>query len=394
MKTLWKRNSTLWFAYALVTLAVSIHSVLKGPNGYGYTSYENYVIFKNSFSHLVHRLNPYSSFPAEQWDLFKYSPAFSVAMAPFSVLPDAIGLAIWNLLNALPLLWVVLKIPVLTPQQRRFMAWFVLPELVVSLQNSQSNGLTAALILLTWVALEMRKPAQAAWWAVAGGFVKIFGALALLPACIYPHRNKLIPAAAASTALLFAIPLVVVSPEQLWQVYRWWGALLRDDHSASVGLSVMGWLQTWFGWQAPKMAVLFTGFSLLLACTWAVFRRSAHVADGLPPVQDRIRLWAMLLLWVVVFNHKAESPTFVIAMCGVALWYQSVPQPARWMKILLWTAFTLASVSPTDIFPRIVRTALVQPYVLKAVPCIAIWLVLTIQLLRPENREQTLTTDE
>ncbi len=394
MKMLWKRDSTLWFAYVLVTLAVSIHSVLKGPNTSGYTSYENYVIFKNSFAHLVQGLNPYSDFPAEQWDLYKYSPAFSVAMAPFSVLPDAIGLALWNLLNALPLLWVVLKIPVLTPQQRRFMAWFVLPELVVSLQNSQSNGLTAALILLTWVALEMRKPVQAAWWAVAGGFVKIFGALALLPACIYPKRNRLIPAAAAWTALLFALPLVAVSPEQLWQVYRWWGELLRDDHSASVGLSVMGWLQTWFGLQAPKMAVLLAGFALLLACTRAVFRRSAQAADGLPPVQDRIRLWGMLLLWVVVFNHKAESPTFVIAMCGVALWYQSVPQPARWMKILLWTAFILASVSPTDIFPRIVRTALVQPYVLKAVPCIAIWIVLTIQLLRPENREQTLTTDE
>lgn len=394
MQTFWKRDSTLWITYALVTLAVSVHTVLKGPNASGYTSYENYVIFKNSFAHLAQGLNPYTSFPAEQWDLFKYSPAFSVAMAPFYVLPDAVGLALWNLLNALPLLWAVLNIPVLTPQQRRFMAWFILPELIVSLQNSQSNGLTAALILLTWVALEQQKPARAAWWAVAGGFVKIFGVLALLPALVYPHRSKLLVGAGASAALLVALPLVVVSPEQLWQVYRWWGELLRDDHSASVGLSVMGWLQTWFGWQAPKTAVLLVGLTLLLAGAWAVFHRRNNMADGLPPVPDRIRLWASLLLWVVVFNHKAESPTFVIAMCGVALWYLSAAQPARWMKILLWTAFVMASVSPTDIFPRAVRTALVQPYVLKAVPCIAIWIVLTIQLLRPKNREQILTTDE
>jgi len=394
IQTLWKRDSTLWVAYTLVALIVSIHAVWKGPNGYGYTSYENYVIFKNSFLHLAQGLNPYAGFPAEQWDLFKYSPAFSVAMAPFSALPDLIGLALWNLLNALPLLWVILKIPALTPQQRRFMAWFVLPELIVSLQNSQSNGLTAALILLTWVALEMQKPVRAAWWAVAGGFVKIFGVLALLPACIYPQRQKLIPSAAVWTILLVAVPLLVVSPEHLWQVYRWWGELLRDDHSASVGLSVMGWLQTWFGWHAPKTAVLFTGFALLAAGVWAVFQRRADTSDGLPPVQDRIRLWASLLLWVVVFNHKAESPTFVIAMSGAALWYLSVPQPARWMKILLWTAFVMASVSPTDIFPRILREEFVQPYVLKAVPCIAIWIVLTIQLLRPKNREQTLTTDE
>jgi len=393
MQTFWKRDSTLWAVFSLVAIIVSVHTFLKGQNNSGYTSYENYVIFKNSFAHLVGGLNPYASYPAEQWDLFKYSPAFSLAMAPFSLLPDLPGLALWNLLNSIPLLWAILRIPVLEPRQRRFVAWFILPELIISLQNSQSNGLTAALILWAWVALEAKKPARAAWWAATGGFVKIFGALAVVPACIYPNRFRFAAATAAWAAFLVAVPLVVVSPEQLVQVYRWWGELLRDDHSASVGLSVMGWLHTWFGWQAPKTGVLLVGAALLLACTWAVCRRSDGTT-GMPPAYDRFGLWALLLLWVVVFNHKAESPTFVITLCGVALWYQREKTPALWMKMLLWTAFVLASVSPTDIFPRAIRTALIQPYVLKAVPCIAIWMILTVQLLRPKNREQTLTTDE
>ncbi|MEQ1744313.1 MAG: glycosyltransferase family 87 protein [Saprospiraceae bacterium] len=388
MQTFWKRESVLWLTYLLVALVVSVHTVFKGPNAYGYTSYENYVIFKNSFSHLTQGLNPYAPYPAVQWDLFKYSPAFSLSMAPFSVLPDVVGLALWNLVNTIPLLWGVLRLPVLAPAQRYFVAWFVLPELIVSLQNSQSNGLTVALVLWAWIALERKSPVQGAWWSVAGGFLKIFGIFAAVPALIYPRQARFALATVAWTALMVAVPLVVVSPEQLWQVYGWWIELLRSDHNASVGLSVMGWLQTWFGLIAPKTAIMLIGLGLLLACTWSVFRRGRAAPDGLPPETDRIRLWSALLLWMVVFNHKAESPTFVIALCGVALWYQSLQKPVIWERILLWTAFVLASVSPTDIFPRALREALVQPYVLKAVPCIAIWAVLTATLLRSKNQQQ------
>lgn len=77
---------------------------MAGRNAKGYTAYENYVIFKNSFTHFIAGLNPYANFPAEQWDLYKYSPAFALCMAPFAALPDWAGLPIWNLLNALGLL--------------------------------------------------------------------------------------------------------------------------------------------------------------------------------------------------------------------------------------------------------------------------------------------------
>lgn len=389
---IWASDRTLWIVYSVVAVLVSLQSLWQKTNAYGYTAYENYVIFKNSFAHLAQGLNPYASFPAEQWDLFKYSPAFAVVMAPFAALPDWLGLNLWNLANALPLLWAILRLPVLSPGQRRFIAWFVLPELVISLQNSQSNGLTAAFILLAWVALEAGSARHGAWWAAAGGYLKIFGIFAAVPAVVYPKNRQLVAATILWSLVLLVVPLAVVSPSQLWQVYEWWVELLRTDHSASVGLSVMGWLETWFGWQAPKAGITALGLALLGASVWAVWRRKDD--SGLPPVPDRILLWASLLLWVVIFNHKAESPTFVIALCGVALWYQAAEKPALWMKMLLWTAFVLASLSPSDIFPKIVRTTLVQPFVLKAVPCIVIWAVLTYQLLIPRKSRQIPTSDE
>ncbi len=392
MARFWQKDRTLWLVYTLAALAVSLQSLWQRVNAHGYTAFENYVIFKNSFTHFANGLNPYAAYPAEQWDLYKYSPAFSLAMAPFAAVPNWLGLPLWNVLNAVPLVWAVLRLPI-PAAQRRFAAWFILPELVISMQNSQSNGLTAALILWSWVALERRMPVWSAWWAGAGGFLKIFGIFAAVPAMVYPQRRSFLPALLAWSAFLLIVPVLATTPQQLVQVYRWWFDLLQEDHSASVGLSVLGWLQTWFGWMAPKLGVTLAGLALLAASTWAVYRRR-NAGTGLPPLQERVLLWASLLLWVVIFNHKAESPTFVIALCGVALWYKTVEKPAPWRKIVLWTAFTLASLSPTDLFPRTLREQIVQPYVLKAVPCILIWILITAQLLRTFVQKQDLASDE
>lgn len=392
MNRFFASNRILAIAYLLAAVLVSMQSIWQGTNTHGYTAYENYVIFKNSFSHLINGLNPYGAFPLEQWDLYKYSPAFSLFMAPFSYLPDWIGLQLWNLVNTLPLLWAVLRLPILTDQQRRFLGWFILPELVVSLQNSQSNGLTAALLLWAWIALEQKKPAFSAFWTAAGGFLKIFGIFAAAPALLYPQRRVFLPALLGWSVLFFLAPLLVVSPGQLTQVYQWWLALLQEDHSASLGLSVIGWLQSWFGWMPSKTGVSVLGLAVLGLSTWVTLRRAGE--RELPPARYRLLIWASLLIWVVIFNHKAESPTFVIALGGVALWYLSENQPGSWQKTLLWTAFVLASVSPTDIFPRYLREHLVQPYVLKAMPCILIWILITVRLFQPIVKQQPSASDE
>ncbi len=385
----WNNPLALWIAYTAAVLVASTQSLWLRTGKNGYTAYENYVIFRNAFRHLVQGLNPYAPYPAEQWDLYKYSPAFAVLMAPFHLLPDAVGLVLWNGLNALPLLWAILHLPVLDERRRRWIGWFVLLELLICLQNSQSNGLMAAFVLLTWIALEQGRPTAAAGWAVAGGFLKIFGFFAALPALLYPRLRPFIGRAALWALGLLLLPLLVLSPEPLLDVYEAWWALLRTDHEASLGLSVMGWMQAWFGLQPPKVGVVLAGLAVLLASIWSAGRRRG--ADGRPPAQERAYLWASVLLWVVLFNHKAESPTFIVALCGVALWYWSTPNPALWRKILLWSAFALASLSPSDLVPPTVRARLVQPYVLKAVPCILVWIAISVQLCLP-FRAKTKTT--
>jgi hypothetical protein len=382
VKKVWEQPWVLWGLYALTgiiisvqRLALTVHTIPRSIS-----QYENYVIFKNSFGHLAAGLNPYAPFPAEQWDLFKYSPAFALFMAPFQALPDYLGLPIWNLLNTMLPIAALFALPVLTKRQKIFCGWFLLPEMVVSQQNSQSNGLTLGLMLLAFVAFERAQTFKAAGWISAATFIKLFGIFAAPFTLVYTKKWSFLLWMGFWTILLAFIPLLIVSPAQLAQLYEWWGNLLSEDHSASIGLSVQGWLESWFGWNPPKTAITLTGIALLFASILATALRT-HDA------RDRILLWASLLLWVVIFNHKAESPTFIIAMCGAALWYGTTARKP-WETVLLGVIFFMSSVTPTDIFPRVIREQIVQPYALKAVPCIALWGIITFRILFPGKPKQ------
>jgi Glycosyltransferase family 87 len=387
--------------YAAATIAFSLQRWSLGNLPNGYTAYENYVIFRNSFVHLFEQTNIYGAFPAEQWDLYKYSPAFALCMAPFRLLPDALGLTTWNLLNAFVFLAGLYRLPVLDARQRAFCAWFLLPELLGSIQNSQSNGLTAGLMLLAFAAFERGKTARAAAFIAGAAFIKVFGILAAVLCVLYPKPFKFSVQLALCCLFLALVPFAFLPPNYSAQLYIWWAELLRDDHAASIGLSVAGWLQSWFGWAPPKSAIALAGLVLLGASILAPILRSlaskspSAIRPAPSPISGsryaipgprtnlryRILAWSALLIWVVVFNHKAESPTFIIALSGVSLWY-AVSSKKIGSKVLLWACFALASLSPTDFFPRTLRQQIIQPYVLKAVPFIAAWGLITFILLR------------
>lgn len=140
--------------------------------------------------------------------------------------------------------------------------------------------------------------------------------------------------------------------------------MLSNDHSISDGLSVIGWLKTWFNWQVNKTYVSLVG--VVLFCI-PLLRIKAY-----SNYQYRILMLASILIWVVIFNHRAESPTFIIAISGVALWYFSQAQNTENL-ILLILALIFTGLSSTDLFPKFIRDQYVWPYVLKAVPCILVW---------------------
>jgi len=359
----------LTVVYVVFALAAGIQSYVSPDKqftdgGKYYTCYNNYVIFRNSYTHMAEDRDMYVQYPDEQGDLYKYTPTFALFFGLFAMMPDWLGLCLWNLLNALVLLTAIYRLPGFLVRQKNFMLILLLPELMTSLQNEQSNGLITGLLIHAFVWMEAGRLFPAVMSVVASAFVKLFGIAGLAWLIFYPGRWKSAIYTVLATLLLAAAPLLMTSYDSYASQLRSFGRMLGEDHSASYGYSVMGWLHTWFGLDGGKNLVLAMGGILLLLPFALINKYSIY--------QYRLLQLCSGLIWIVIFNHKAESPTFVIAMAGVVIWYMTMPK-SRTNNILLALALIFTSLSPTDIFPAWVRQNLVIPYTLKAVPCIAIW---------------------
>ena len=366
----------------LIILVITAQGLLlksepSGPGGITYTHYNNYLIFKQSYFHLIENKNLYQLYPDEHWDYYKYSPTFSLLMSPLANLPDPVGLFIWNLLNGIILFFALWKLPDQTDKSRLYMVGFILLELITTLRNSQSNGLIAGLIILAFIFLEKKRTAIASLLIVLTIFIKLFGLVALALFILYPNKTKAVAYTIGWTLLLAGLPLVVVSFPQLSHLYHEWLALLKNDHNASYGLSVAGWIYSWFGVEAKNTIVIIGAVLFCLPIIkYKLFK----------DLKFKLFFLSSVLIWVVIFNHKAESPTFIIAVSGIAIWFFSQQRKTE-NVILLILAFLLTILSPTDIFPKSIRDNYVAPYALKALPCILIWFKITADLIfyQPEK---------
>ncbi len=365
---------TILIVYILLAIGAGVHSYLIGPQMFAgrlYTHYNNYMTFKHSFVHLIQNKDLYIEYPDEHWDFYKYSPTFALFMAPFYYLPNLPGLILWDLLNAV-ILYLAIKSLQLDERTKSLILWFIAIELLTSIQNEQSNGLVAGLLILAFTMFEKDKPFLATLFISISAYVKIFGVIGFVLILFYPKKFKAISYSIFWMIIFALLPLVVISPMQLKFLYLRWFELLRWDYSESAGLSVMGWLSSWFKLNPPKNLVVIIGVVILLI-PLLNFKSYENFIF-------RLTFLASILIWVVIFNHKAESPTYVIAISGVAIWYFTQKRKIENLALLIF-AFIFTSLSPTDLFPKFLRDSVVIPYVLKAVPCIFIWFKLSYDLI-------------
>lgn len=386
----WLRGkyTAVFAVYLIAIVLVTLQSYLLplqsyGTQGFFYTHYNNYIIFKQSFFHLVQHKNLYLWYEPEQWDLFKYSPGFALLFGVFAYLPDPVGLLIWNILNVGCLIFALVQIPRLPDRARIIMLFFVLVEAVISIQSTQSNALIAGLLVLAFIAMERNRPVLAAVLITSTVFIKLFGLFGFGLFLFYPSRWKGAIAASMSMTLFAFLPLIVLSWSELMMQYQGWYNTLVEDR-VETGLSVLGWFQSWFGLNANPNRVVLIGFVMLIIpfLRWRCWNHYPF----------RLMALASVLIWVVIFNHMAESPTYVIAVTGAGIWYFARSRPG-YQQFWLWLILLFTSLSTTDLFPKDFQLSVVEPFVLKAVPCIGLWVWITIEMLiyRPEPVSESTT---
>ena len=253
-----------------------------------------------------------------------------ILFAPFAILPHAVGMLFWNAFNAGALIFAFRR---LLPDRLAALALLlVFSELFIATQASQSNALIAALILIAFDALERDRALPACLAIAVGTAIKLFPIAALSLAIFYPLRRRGAAAFALCAIGLFVLPLAVTSPAMLYAQYGWWldvetsNALLR-------GASVMRALHDAFRVTWPNWPVQLAGVMVLLA---PLLRRSSWSDQHF-----RRTYLSSLLVFVVIFNHQAERPSFIIAATGVALWFIWSPRDHLRLALVLFSLLGL-----------------------------------------------------
>ena len=341
--------------------------------------HNNFLIFRGVFWHTIQKLSLYDFYPAEYNDHNHYGPIFSLVIAPFAVVPDAIGLLGWLVVLAIGMYYAVRRLP-LEEGRQIFLYWFCAHELLTALQMQQFNIAIAAIIIGSFAAIEKGREVTAAFLIVLGTFVKLYGVVGLAFFFFVKRKPRFILALIGWSVVCFVAPMLISSPEYVvGQYVEWYERLAakngENTFSLMQNISLLGMIRKISGSASySDLLVILPGLALF-GLPYLRFGQYRHLAF-------RYAILSSVLLFVVLFSTGSESSTYIIPFAGIALWYTTSPSKrSGWDVALLVFAFVLSSLSPSDLFPRSLREAYVLPYALKALPPTLIWLRLSYELL-------------
>ncbi|MFI5149210.1 MAG: glycosyltransferase family 87 protein [Bacteroidia bacterium] len=357
----WITIRTVVVFYLISAIGLSLQAYYSGH-------YNNYLVFSRPVINLHRGWSLYEYYNTLYEDVFRYSPAFAFLAGAFSYLPDLAGLIIWNLLNTALLSggYIYFSKAYGRPVSGRitgllimYLGW------LVSTQNCQSNPLIAGFIFLAIGLLKKEKPFLAALCLSLCAFTKFYGLAAAVLFLFYPRKLRFIFSMTFWCALLIILPWLGTTMECLLKQYvAWFNALTSCPVKHQ--LSILGIMTYWFHILIPFVFVQIGG----LLITLLPLLRFKRYAEAL----FQQLMLASLLIYVVIFNTMAESPTYIIAIAGVAVWFVAL-EKKNWVDYLfLALVILVTSNANSDLFPLSWRQNYIAPYSFIAVPCVLVWI--------------------
>lgn len=362
----------LWFLLAAIAVTAEISR--------GLTGIDNYLIFEGVFRHVVQEKYLFSYYPDEYVSFNNYGPAFSLVIAPFASLPTYIGCFLWAMANAAALFYALKLLPI-EEKQRILVFWIVLIEMMTSIHSVQFNPMFTAFFIFSYVFTIRGKDWLATLFIALGFLTKLYGIAGL--AFFFFSRNKLQFALSfiAWMAIIVVAPIVYSSADYIMQSYEdWYYQIIKRnqqniDNSRTAGMqdiSVPGMIRRIFHYYGPIDLPIIAVAGTLFGIPLLKKQNQQQAKFGLSYL-------ALVLISVVIYSSAAESPTFVIAVTGAAIWFILQEKPLSiYVKSLLVLLFILTILSPTDLIPPYIRINIILAYSLKALPCFIIWCWLII----------------
>lgn len=350
-----------------------------------YNSDGNYRIFIGVWYHTIEQLPLFDHYPLEYDDMNHYGPFFALVIAPFAWLNRYVGMYFWMLFLCM-FLYVSIRKSDFTRYQKLFVFWFCSHELLNALFLQQYNIAITAGILLTFTMIERKQDFWAAFFIMLGTMIKLYGIVGLAFFFFSKDKTKLLLSCLFWGLLMFVAPMAVAPPEYIISQYYEWYVALAEKNADNINVL------------AGNMADLSTNISLL-----GMVRRTTQIltysdlwliipgiiAFCIPylrinqykNVAFRQTLLASVLMFTVLFSTGSENSTYIIAFAGVALWYACAPwKRSKWDIALMVVVFIISSLSPGDLFPKVIYREVIQPYALKALPVTIVWLKLCYEM--------------
>jgi hypothetical protein len=361
----------LWFLLPAIT----------GFLKWKHNSINNYYIFKGVFFHTLQKINLYHLYPAEYFDCNHYGPIFSMVIAPFALIPDYVGVPLWVVFNAFILYKALMVLPI-EDKYKWLLLLITVVDLMTASHSVQSNSMIAGMIILSWYYVKKDKVIWAAFFVLLGTFIKLYGIVGIAFWVFSKSKVKYILYLLFWSLLFFALPMLISSPEFVYQSYfDWFNSIVEKNEVNQIkteitnnrqDVSFMGLFRRVFNLNFSGLLFIIPGF-LLQVLPLVQFKLYNCVVF-------QLRYLASILIFVVIFSSSSESPTFVIATAGVAIWFitQSIPIN-KWVWYLLAFVIVITSLTATDLFPMNIRRFFVF-YSVKALPCIVVWFVCVYQL--------------
>ncbi len=332
----------------------------------------NYLIFRAASLHLLHDQDLYAAYPAIHFDFYKYSPSFALLFLPFALLPFALSMLVWNALNA-GIMYVAIG-AVLPPRKALIARSIVFLDMLGSLQNVQSNALVTALIIVTFAAYERRHTLTGTASAIVGTCIKIFPLAAVSFAIFHPRKVRVGVGVAVSFVVMLALPLLVTPWSSLTMQYASWRAIEAKD-ALDRGFTVMQMVELLLHQNWPNWPQQLLGTLALVAPVLVRRERWTHW-------NFRLTYLCSVLMFCVIFNHQSESPTFVIAVAGAAIWFALRDRWSRSDWALFVFFFVGSVLASSDAMPHVIQRSVFDPYHAKALPAIVVWIVMQVELWR------------
>ncbi len=366
----WKFSfaSLIWFALALIAVIVQL---AKGEG-----SINNFLIYKGVFWHTFHLQPLYINYPLEYGDSNHYGPLFSLIILPFALLPTTLGVLLWGIINAWILFYAINILP-LSQKNKNIILLISAVEMMTAMHNMQFNIMLTSWLIFAWLMVYRKNVFWATFFISLGILTKIYGIIGLSFFFFTNDKLKFILFFILWMAVLFTLPMIISSPKFILDSYHDWyqsivGKNTENTESVMQNISVMRLVN-----ETLKIKVENIYFLIVAALAYLlpILRINQFKNKNF-----QLNYLAFLLIGIVIFSSSAESPTYIIAMTGVAIWY-SIQTKSLSALLLVIFCLVFTSFSSTDIFPSFIKAEYIRPYAIKSLPCTIVWIVIFVQAM-------------